>query len=211
MREAAHDVNNLLAVINGLAERGELDVARGSTEKAVERFATIRACVGDCTRIIKDSFGVGRAPTRPGTFDLNDAVRAVIYQLADDLKQEGMAIEFSRVDQSLLIAGDAMKLKRAVQNLCINARDARRESAAGPKMSIYTFLESATAVLLVTDNGRGADAQELRRRMSELESGSRGYGLKVIYKSVSELGGWIDVESVRGQGTSFRINLPLAK
>jgi signal transduction histidine kinase len=66
----------------------------------------------------------------------------------------------------------------------------------------------------VKDNGCGMTADELRRAFepfftTKSHRGGTGLGLSITYSLTNELGGNIDVDSEPGEGTNFRVTLPL--
>jgi len=113
-----------------------------------------------------------------------------------------------------------------IMNLAVNARDAMPE---GGKLSIetsnvemdevlvrryaYPVQPGAYILLTVTDTGTGMDnATKLRVfepffTTKEKDKGT-GLGLSTVYGVVKQSGGYVDVDSTLGKGTTFRIHLP---
>jgi signal transduction histidine kinase/ActR/RegA family two-component response regulator len=123
------------------------------------------------------------------------------------------------------LRADAGMLEQVVMNLCINARDAMTE---GGRLTLATSLVEREAqsadpnsevrtgsyvCLSVTDNGCGMDEKVLGRifepfyTTKEVGKGT-GLGLAIVYGIVKQHQGWVEVESVGGQGSSFRVYLP---
>lgn len=127
----------------------------------------------------------------------------------------------------LWVEADPAMLDQAVMNLCLNARDALPE---GGTLTLQTSVEEFNAervklhpesrlgkfaCLRITDNGIGMPTDVLQHLFEpffttkEIGTGT-GLGLASSQGIVSQHKGWINVESVPGEGTSFRIYLPLS-
>jgi len=110
-----------------------------------------------------------------------------------------------------------------LMNLCINARDAMpgggeivlRAEVMTQQQLVNVAPVTATAphaVITVSDNGMGMDA-ETRRRVFEpffttKSVAGSGLGLATVYEVTTAHGGHIDLESAPGKGTTFRVCLP---
>jgi signal transduction histidine kinase len=123
------------------------------------------------------------------------------------------------------IFADAGRLKQALLNLLINARDAM---PSGGTISIATEvcqISAATATapgaragkficLSVTDTGPGMDEATLQRVQQPFfttkPSGQGvGLGLFMIKCALAEHDGWVEIKSTPGQGTTFQFFLPI--
>jgi CheY-like chemotaxis protein len=122
------------------------------------------------------------------------------------------------------IEADRSQIEQTILNLVVNARDAMPE---GGVLTIDTFsttfpqdnhpeLEGEYETIRVTDTGTGME-DSVRLRIFEpffttkQESGGTGLGLASIYGIVKQSGGYIDVESQLGEGSSFTIYFPKAR
>ena len=83
-----------------------------------------------------------------------------------------------------------------------------------PRIRISTSLDGANVGLSVQDNGRGIDLTRHGRELFQLfrrfhpEVVGSGMGLYLVNRLVYQAGGHVEVDSVVGQGTTFRIVLP---
>lgn len=82
------------------------------------------------------------------------------------------------------------------------------------KIRISVMLTENFAVVEVEDNGKGMKAEDKERIFNPFyttKSTGAGLGLYQVYQQLEEVGGSIQVYSEEGQGTLFRVMLPLKK
>ena len=105
------------------------------------------------------------------------------------------------------------KLQQVFMNLVLNARDAMPE---GGQLIIHTCQEDSYLVIKVQDSGTGISQENVNRiydpffTTKKAGEGS-GLGLSVSYGIIQEHSGRINVETAAGQGTTFRLHLPVKR
>ncbi len=220
----AHDFNNLLTVINGYC-RPRAAAARAGRPGAPRHR-------GDRARR-RPRRGAHPAAARlqppPGAqtavLDLN-AVVADTERMLRRLIGEDVRLASSPAPASLRVEADAGQLEQVIVNLAVNARDAM---PAGGTLALATgqrevgaaelrnpdAREGSWAYLSVADTGTGM-SDEVRTRLfepffttKELGKGT-GLGLSTVYGIIHQSGGWVEVESAEGEGSTFTVYLPLA-
>ena len=212
----AHDFNNVLNVIYAYVD---LIADAGGRNPEVNRLAAELASVADRGRELTHKLmTLGRV----------DVQRPRVVSPADVLNDSlpllrGAAGPRVRVETHVpphvsRIFIDPVQLERAVVNLVVNARDAMpaggvvtvelREESVGhspDRQSTFVALE-------VSDTGVGMDT-ETRARMFETffsTKGTKGHGLgmSIVNQIITLAGGFIQVDSYLGKGTSVRLYLP---
>ena len=111
---------------------------------------------------------------------------------------------------------DPDQLKEVLVNLLFNACEAMRNGGLIIIQEGENFLQSIGQVVTiqVSDNGPGIPEaiqdKILQPFFSTKEEGT-GLGLSIAARILAKHGGWLDLESREGQGTTFTINLPYRK
>ena len=214
----AHDLNNALAAIMGYGEHLRMRLPPdGSERRSAEG---ILAAVDRASRVTHGLLAFSEQQHLAGDpLDLN-----ALLQFSGDLLRralgERIQLQLEPYREPLLIRGDVELLRLVLTYLADNARQAmphggRFTVAATPKDSGEPPAEAGFACLRVSDTGSGM-TEEVRNRLFEPFFTTQGFGkgaglgLPMIFGIVRQHGGRIEVTSVPGKGTEFRIFLPLA-
>jgi two-component system sensor histidine kinase PilS (NtrC family) len=124
-----------------------------------------------------------------------------------------------RVDGSFRVLGDARQLGQVFWNLFVNAAHAMPGGGALTVSASYVTAEPLKGVVCgeyvevkVADTGRGIAPEDLKRIFdpffSTKDEGT-GLGLAIVHRIIESHNGRLEVKSVPGTGTSFRILLPV--
>jgi len=113
------------------------------------------------------------------------------------------------------IRGSRTRLGQVVLNLLVNAIEAFDPAQRQRNvLTVSLAVNGAHAELVVEDNGSGITAEAVSRVFDPFFTtkvdGGTGLGLAISKQIVEELGGSIEVSSTVGQGTTFRVRLPVA-
>jgi PAS domain S-box-containing protein len=216
----AHEFNNILTVIQGhlslqldhVALEGDTRESLRTAFAASERAAALTRRLLTCTR----QQVIAREPLDLAAV-LADTRALLTRTLGEQIEQRW---EMGTVQP--IVEGEAGAIEQIVLNLALNARDAMPQGGTLTLRLDHLAFESAPhpqgrpgeyARLTVIDTGRGIPPENLARIFEPFfttkEPGTgTGLGLAVVYAIVEKLGGWIEVESVPGEGATFRVFLP---
>jgi signal transduction histidine kinase len=207
----AHDFNNVLTAISGFANLALEEVERGSEAEAhlLQLTQATDLGAGMTSRLLSFSRCEKPAPRR---LDVDEIVVDV------ELMLRGMIGTRVRLDLDLAgalpaVAADPNQLRRLLVNLAVNARDAM---PTGGVLTIETRHGDGVVEIRVRDTGSGMD-QEVRARLFEPFFTTKpagkgtGLGLAAVQRIVTQCGGWIEVDTELGLGTTFSIGLPTAQ
>ena len=209
----AHDVNNLLMVINSnlqLIDKLEPDLAQSPHLAAIAK--TAKTGEGLMRQLLAFS---RREALNPEVIRLQDRMAALVPLVRTTLGGS-IRIDVQVDEDTASIEVDAAGLELAMLNLAVNARDAM------PGQGVLTIrarnlppaempdLENHFVELSVADTGEGIDPADLPFVLEPFfttkETGKgTGLGLSQVYGLCAQAGGTVRVESARGQGTRIRM------
>lgn len=149
------------------------------------------------------------------TVDLKSIITEVTAEVSARAVVAGISLELEPVLGEMMVKGDSLRLKQAIFNIVDNAIKYNRP---GGIVKISTRTEKSQLTVQVQDNGIGispADQLHIFDRFYRVDKsrarsqGGSGLGLAIVKKIVEDHGGTISVESILGQGSIFRLILPL--
>ncbi len=213
----AHDVNNLLNVVQGEAELLEDGL---ESDELRERAAAIRAAARRGAGLTQKLLTFAhQRPIALEPVDLCavvDGAEPLMRRALDD----AVRLRLRRPEHRLMVLGDPALIEQVLLNLVVNAGQAMPKGgtltvelslmSGGPGAAAATAAPRAR--IEVSDTGTGI-ARELLDRVWEpffttREFGS-GLGLAIVHGAVRQMGGTVAVESETGKGTTFRLLLPV--
>jgi signal transduction histidine kinase len=217
----AHEFNNPLGIIMGFTQ----DLL-GETTPSSPNYQALKIIDEEskrCQKIIRDLLDYARpksadfCPT-----DIRQLVEKTISLVANHLYKQKIE-SATEIEESLpSLHADPQQLEQVLVNIYLNALDAMSE---GGKLTVAGTLEGESkregdgkvggVMISVTDTGFGIEEQDLPKIFQPFFSAKKkrglGLGLPICERIVKNHGGRIEVESRPGQGTSFKIYLPLTR
>ncbi len=217
----AHDFNNMLGVILGRTEIAlAFDDATGRYAPHLREIQKAAQRSADLTRQL---LAFARKQTiSPKVLDLNKNVEGILKMLRR-LVGEDIDLVWRPDASSPRVKLDPSQLDQILANLCVNARDAIAGTGVVAIATGAAFFEEGRcppgavpgeyALLSVGDDGCGMDEETLQKVFEPFfttkeEGRGTGLGLATVYGIVQQNGGFIDVHSQPGEGTTFGIYLP---
>ena len=205
----AHDFNNLLTAIGGYSEF------------LVASFDDDDPRRADALEIVRASDRAAALTSQLLAFSRHQVLLAEILDLGDVVEELerlisgllGDDVELSTsVTPGCRVRADGGQIEQVITNLVLNARDAM---PAGGKVELAVSCIDGEVELTVTDTGVGMDAETIPHIFEPFfttkDAGKgTGLGLATVYGIVKQSGGGISVTSEPGEGSTFRIVLPLS-
>ena len=220
----AHDFNNLLMGIQGNISLMLLDME--TTHPFYERLKNIEKQIQSGARLTSHLLGYarkGRYEVKP--VNLNQLVQEACETFGRTKKDITIDTELS--EDLHAVEADPDQIEQVFFNLCVNAADAMpgggnivvktvNTTHEAMKGKLYKPKSGGYVLLTVTDSGLGMDEETAERVFEPFfttkERGrGTGLGLASAYGIVKAHGGYIEVKSDRGQGSTFSIYLPASR
>jgi len=221
----SHELRTPLAIIQAhlealdTAEPGAAEVSPGQVALPLSTLHALRNETGRLAGLVDDLFSLARAET--GALQVQCAptdVAALVQDVAALMRplaqRDGLitlAVE-ARPDVPPAMA-DAARLRQILENL---VRNAVRHTPEGGIIVLSVTAEGPWVSIAVADTGEGMPPEHLPHiferfyRVDQARtrtSGGAGLGLAIVREFVQLMGGQVDVESVPGEGSCFRVRL----
>ncbi|HUN82244.1 MAG TPA: ATP-binding protein, partial [Phycisphaerae bacterium] len=217
----SHELRNPLAPIMTSVQllRGESDTdpVHRQTLDILERQT------GHLTRLVNDLLDVARISTgriqiHLGSHDLRTIAQRAVDSNRLLITQKHLELSVSLADEPVWVHVDPTRMEQVVVNLLANA--IKYANSSGGRIHVSVETEADQAVLRVSDNGIGIDAEFLPHifdlftqsdQSLDRAQGGLGIGLTVVRRIVELHGGKVSAASGgRGEGSEFTIRIPLS-
>jgi signal transduction histidine kinase len=183
---------------------------RTQQREILERIAIVDQEVLRISDMLEEFVRYARfAPLQMAEIDLNKVVEHVANMLSERAEQAQVSMHLSLPDAVSELMADKDKLVQAMVNLCINAIHAMPE---GGMLTLATAVQGDMVEISVADTGTGIPEEDLDKIFQPFftsKATGLGFGLPTVQRIVEEHGGQITCQSRVGEGTVFRIQLPL--
>jgi PAS domain S-box-containing protein len=205
----AHDMNNVLGAILGIASVHVEGQPEGSTTRRA--FATIIRASERGGKMVKGLLSFARmTASNTQAVDLNALLQEMI-QLLERTTLAKVRLEVDLAADLRPIQGDPGALNHAFMNLCINAVDAM--AGAGSLFIRTRNIELGQVEVQFRDTGVGMTPEVMERAMDPFfttkpQGQGTGLGLAMVYSTIQAHGGTLELQSQPGAGTVVTTRFP---
>jgi signal transduction histidine kinase len=216
LADVGHELRTPLTVI-----KGNIDLMRRMKTADDESMESVENEVDRLTRMVGDLLLLaqaesGKLPLDKRLVELDTLLLEVMGQM-QVLAQGHLNLILGDIDQ-VLVCGDQDRLKQVLVNLIGNSI---KYTPPGGEVNLSLGKVDDRAQMTVSDNGPGIPEEDLpyiferfyraeKSRTRQRDGKGFGLGLSIAYWIVRNHGGQIKVESLKDQGTTFYVWLPLA-
>jgi two-component system nitrogen regulation sensor histidine kinase NtrY len=215
-RRLAHELKNPLFPLQITVEnllRARESAPDQFDEVFRESTATLLAELSNLKNIVGRFSDFSKMPTpQLEVVNVNALLREVAQLYHSQIaRSAGLRVGWSLAEDLPAINADPVLLRRAVENLVLNAMDAMPQ---GGTLTFRTALnrEEHRAIIEVADTGAGLTPEECERLFTPYYTTKQfgtGLGLAIVQSVIADHGGTISVSSVKSAGTTFHIELPI--
>ncbi len=220
----AHDFNNMLGAITGYTEMIMLETPQADPNRSkLENILKAAQRSADLTRQL---LAFARKQTiAPVTLNLNESIESVLKMIRR-LIGENIELVWHPESSACNVLIDPTQIDQILINFCVNAKDAINDVGRIVIETDSVFLDEyycdtytyfrpgQYAMFAVSDNGAGMEKETLKHIFEPFyttkEPGKgTGLGLATVYGIVKQNNGFIHAYSEQGEGTTFKVYLPL--
>ncbi len=221
----AHDFNNLLTIIDGYAS---LIIANPTVDETEQNAKEVVEAARKASFITRKLLSFShKEKTEPVVLDLNTTLTDTDKMLSRLIGEKIQLITWPAKDP-IYVKADPVQLGQVLMNLAVNARDAMPNGGRITiKIALHEVEGSAShkpddlpsgafARISVRDTGQGIDPEKVGQifepffTTKDIGKGT-GLGLSIVKTIIKQAGGFIDLTSKLGGGTTFLIYLPLVE
>jgi signal transduction histidine kinase len=210
----SHSIKNILQALRGGADVVEMGLKGGNTTQTAKGWRVVERNLGKIYHLTMNLLSYSK-PREPTLEPVNPRklIEECIELINPNAGERGVMVVADIDKDHPAIPMDAAGMHQVVMNLLSNAMDAVETGQGLIRVECHYEAENRQSVIEVTDNGVGIRPSMMSHMFELFHStkGNRGtgLGLAVAKKIVDEHEGTISVTSTPGQGTTFRITLPV--
>ena len=226
----AHDLNNILCGLVAYPELILLELPEDSPLR--NKVTAIQKSGQKAAAIVEDLLTLARRGVKATeTVDLNEIVRDYLASLEFKTAQKhhpNITVETQLAPDLMSVMGSKLHLSKSIMNILNNAAEAMPAGGAISISSCNRYLDTPLSLyeqipageyvcLTVADEGVGIDSSDLHRifepfysKKSMKRSGS-GLGMTIIWSTIKDYNGYLDVQSAEGEGTQISLYLPSSR
>jgi putative PEP-CTERM system histidine kinase len=198
-----HDLKNLVSQLSLMNQNAEKH--RNNPEFQRDMLDTVTHSVQKM-KLLLQKLSRSESPERPVALPIDQVLRGAVALKAAFEPHPEVHI----VDTDLRVLADRERLERVLGHLIQNAIEATPKDG---RVSVRLLRAGASALVEIADTGEGMTEEFIRERLfkpfESTKSAGMGIGVFESREYISELGGSMEVISTPGEGTTFKVNLPL--
>jgi len=189
--------------------------------KIAEHLGILRLQIDYLERTLDDLLSLthldGDFTLQAECLDIRDLIDAVVENGRAMALRKGHTLAWQRPAEDFPVEGDRERLKRMLDVIVLNAVS---YTPYGGTITFNLKAEASQVCIMISDTGIGISDKDLPYVFDRFyrvdparatDTGGMGVGLAIARKIIEAHRGWIKVDSAPGQGTTFRVYLPLAR
>jgi PAS domain S-box-containing protein len=204
----AHEINNPLAAIMGMAEAAldedDMELVRAYTRDIIQYTSS-------ANKIVKSLSAYSRSANSEEKYAVD--ISAVIHSSLKMARHTAARMDIrivTEIEECCMVSANLVEIQQIFVNLIVNAIQAMDQKGV---LKLSCRQSGTFVVASVADTGPGIPAEDLNQiydpffTTKPVGKGT-GLGLYVVYRLVTKHGGTIDLETGEGRGTTFTVRFP---
>lgn len=211
----AHEIKNPLACISAA-----LQVIDGDLEEKNEHKVVIQEVVNQVKRLdstVKRILEFAKpAKTQKTLIAIDEVLKETLFFISQFANKKSIEVNIAGGEGIKKVHADGKAMRQVLLNICLNAIEAMQDKGILHIVTAMTDKEHVEGAreyveIRIQDTGIGISEENLAGIFDPFfttKKSGTGLGLSISAQIVEEHGGFIDVESVVGQGTTFKVYIP---
>jgi signal transduction histidine kinase len=202
----AHEIKNSLVAVNTfvevMLEKGDEQEMSGLVRRELKRID------GLATQMLRFA-AAPRSPTST-TVSVKEVVEHCLRLLSHQMSERMIVLKRDYRAEVDGVFGDESQLHQAFMNLLLNGVEAMHHHG---ELTISTWIDNGRLLISIRDTGSGITPEHLAHIFEPFfttKKNGTGLGLAICWRVMEEHRGSIELQSQVGQGTTFKVSLPLA-
>ncbi len=225
----AHDLNNILTGIVGYPEMVLLELPQNSPLRSM--VETMQSTGEKASAIVQDLLTLARRGVMQfKTVNLNEILDSLLTSPEwKKMVQEhpNIAVKISLAPDLKNVSGSTVHLFKSIMNLLTNAIEAIADTGSitiltanihlsEPRYGDIEIKRGSYAVLKISDTGTGIAESDLPKifepffSQKEIGRSGTGLGMAVVWGTLQDHNGYIDIQTTVGKGTTFSLFFPVS-
>jgi len=208
----AHEVRNPLASISGSVQVLKDNVVLDGDNKHLMDIIIRES--DRLNTLITDFLLFAKPAVKMTDVSMNDIIMETVEIFKNSPECKGIDIQI-KLEDGLIVEGDVRQLKQVLWNLFVNAGHVMSDGGRlGVRGQGSGGREDKFVEITISDTGSGIDAEDINRVFDPFfttRDFGTGLGLAVVHRIIEGHHGRIEVKSKKGDGTNFKIILPMRK
>lgn len=215
---AAHEIRNPLTAIRSTIQYLSKDFVDDpvKNEMVVELIAEVERI----NKIVQGLLSFARPSViNSSEVNIEQLINQTLVLITSSIHKQQVEVQFEYFTDETTIMGDKEQLKQVFLNLLLNAVEAMRDNPPGHPRTLIISIEKGAVItsdsryLIISfeDTGKGIAEKDIENVFNPFfttkEEGT-GLGLAISYGIINRHEGEIEVKSLPGKGTCFKIKLP---
>jgi two-component system sensor histidine kinase/response regulator len=211
----SHELRGPLMSISGVSKLAKMEL---KDPEATEYFEMIDSATGkldDYIYKMLDFYRSTKIDNKISEINFKDVVDQQLSAYREKFKIDHIQVDI-RINQEHAFFSDDSKIRVILNNLFSNSVQFQKGDQSENKIGLSIDVAESEATISLSDNGIGIeekhhpDVFNLFTRATQKNVGT-GLGLYMVKEAVEQMGGRVDLESVFGEGTTFKVTLPSMK
>ncbi|MBU1319917.1 MAG: response regulator [candidate division Zixibacteria bacterium] len=212
--EIGHELNNYLNIVRSNFELLQLKAKITNPDDIGKYMRGIEESLGQMTRFTSGLADAATLKSEKTEVDLNALIDDIISFLSPQRKFREIKLQHVQKSEVPQLVADTRQLQQLFYNTLNNAAESFATVERDEReITISTGFSEGAVSIEVSDNGSGIPQELLTKTFQNrftTKSNGHGFGLIVCKKVVENHDGTIVIDSAEGEGTTFRIKIPLS-